>query len=799
MVDGKENALRKLTAPGMAALAIVAALLGLWLSGRIAAWMLGQDADGGWGLYLHYLHASRLPQWQPFALRIHMAGALGFGVPLLAWSVAAWHQWRGRPARRPAARFGASRNFSAIGDDTGLLVARQGGRDVRVTGPVLVATPPQVAPDLVIANLLAFEGSAVVLDIGARAFERTSGWRMAQGQHVYRFDPWAGEGRSHGWNPLAGLPPASPARLAALKDIAATLLPDRRDDERFWTSHARNAFVALALWAFEHTPGDEAPTLGAIAHIAAREASRATFQRLHDTLPRGHEGRRAFATLLAQDDGALGAIAARLADPLRPFLDAPLLAATSRHDLRLDLLTQQPTTLYLTVAPGRLAEARPLIALLFQQLARSHAGSATARPCLMLMDGITGVGSIDAYLRTITLLGHEHWRWLTVVPSMDWLRRISDDTTLKALFAAHRTCLVEAPDSPERHADGASLLTAFRQGAPAPALELRALRPGERLLCDARLPLPLRCRRLHFQERAAVPPVAIPPLPEGDPMKLSLRLAAAVASTALTAATFDAVRATDAAPTPATSSAKPYTWEGYSDKPVEAKLGPYRFRFPMNMYYDQMGPDFQGGVSLVLRWPSLEPYPPGENFHDDDSRFLSAISIELTYPDRLSDEEYSNGMRHWIQPRDPGDPKERENPSENLELRIKGDNFHGLTPYYLDFKKLKPYFDKIYGPETSAASPDNSLNKDWYVKFGKGGIPTTFIECTAREVPDGTIVEDGKVLDDPKQRRRASCNHVFDVPEYRLHVLVSYVRPLMKDWAHIEARVRTLLHQYLQR
>lgn len=797
--DVKEDTVRKLAMPGMAAFAVAAVLLGWWLAGRLAAWMLGQDAEDGLGLYLRYVEASGLPEWRPFAARIWLAGALGFALPLLAWGVVAWRCWPRRSADRPHARFADPRDVQAPSDESGLLVARQGRRDVRVHGPVLLARSPQAAPDIAVANLLSSHVSAVVLDFGARCFERTAGWRQAQGQQVYRFDPWAGEGRSHGWNPLADLPIEPSARLAALKDIAAALLPDRKEDERFWISHARNAFVALALYAHESVPAGETPTLGAMASVAVHEASRATFRRLHDTLPRDHGGRHAFALLLAQDDGPLAAIAARLADSLRPFLAPAQLAATSQHDIQLATLTQRPTTLYLTVTPQHLAAAWPLLALFFLRMEHLHAGKNEGLPCLMLMDGVTAFGPVDAYLRTMAALGHERWRWLTVVPSMDWLKRVTSDASLRTMLAAHPTCLVDAPNSPEAQTDYASLLTAFRADAPNPALELQALKPGERLLSDARLPLPLRCRTLRPDRRRTAAPVVIPPLPQGDPMKLPLRLAATVATAAMTAAPAGAMPAPAATPASATSSAKPYKWEGYSDKPVEAKLGPYRFRFPMNMYYDQMGPDFQGGVVLVLQWPSLEPYPPGENFHSTTERFLAAVRINLSYLDRIPDKEYPNTLRRSMQRFDTSNPANWLNPSNNIDLRLTGAPVYGLTPYYLDLPRLKTYYVKRHGEAIGAraAEPDDTFNTDWYLVFDPNDVPVTFIQCAPKQVPDGVIVQGDRVQEDPKVRGVTSCTHEFLVPEYKLAPEVSYSRAFLKDWQRIEKHVRDLLHQSL--
>lgn len=124
----------------------------------------------------------------------------------------------------------------------------------------------------------------------------------------------------------------------------------------------------------------------------------------------------------------------------------------------------------------------------------------------------------------------------------------------------------------------------------------------------------------------------------------------------------------------------------------------------------------------------------------------------MFYPSLLTDEQIRVWPRSWIEPFDPSDATHRANPRENLDLRIKGDPIHGLTPYYTDFGALKRYYKKLYGPHTRAGEPESSMNDDWFVDMGADGIPRAIVE---------------------------------------LH----YQRLVMPDWRRIETRIRTLLRE----
>ena len=69
----------------------------------------------------------------------------------------------------------------------------------------------------VIPNLLAFEGSAVALDLKGELYEATARWRGRERRPVFRFAPYDWEAETHRYNPLA--------RVAAIEH------PDRRHGE----------------------------------------------------------------------------------------------------------------------------------------------------------------------------------------------------------------------------------------------------------------------------------------------------------------------------------------------------------------------------------------------------------------------------------------------------------------------------------------------------------------------------------------------------------------------------------------
>lgn len=229
----------------------------------------------------------------------------------------------------------------------------------------------------------------------------------------------------------------------------------------------------------------------------------------------------------------------------------------------------------------------------------------------------------------------------------------------------------------------------------------------------------------------------------------------------------------------------------YSDAPVEARIGKHLYRIPANYFYDQMGPTFQGDVSLRLQWPDLTPMPPGQTRRQTMGEFMAAVNYDIYYVDRIDIREstrraYMNG--------EPSDSLAYRDPERRLDLRVPQREAWGLVRYDLDPELAREYAEAYEALHGYPHAPTLGARQDWYVARDQAGDVVTFIRCDTSEKTDGLIVREGKLLDsqDPKDRV-AQCDHMMVFPEESLRVSISYVRVVLSDWQRIEAALRDLL------
>lgn len=541
---------------------------GLWFSGVLALRFLGIDGvAAGWTTYLDYLRAIGHPEVAPHARRIQLAGGLGLGLPLLAASVPAYLLLR--PARRSLhgrARFANVLELVNRGLFTrsahGIVVGRRFGRLLRFDGQqsVLLAAPTRSGKGvgIVVPNLLDYLGSVVVLDIKQENYALTSGWRRARGQAVFLFNPFAEDRRTHRWNPLSYVSTEPLQRVSDLQGIANLLYPDAGAEQKFWTSQARNAFLAFALYLFDHYEAQRRegvpevlqlfPTLGRVFRLSSAEGVPAR-QYLQDLGSRpflGEHARRAFGNLLSQAEETFASILGSFREPLNPWIDPVLDAATSGNDFLLDDLRRRPMTIYVGVPPHRLAEARPLLNLFFSQLINLNTrvlpqdDPSLRQQCLLLMDEFTALGRIDIIATAMAYMAGYNLRLLPVIQSMAQLDAVYGKDVARALATNHAMQVVFAPREQQDANDYSEMLgyTSLRrrnltrgrtrrelsrsESEERRALmlpqELKAMDPRHEIVFCEGLAHPARCRKIrYFAERRyqarLLPPVAVAPLP----------------------------------------------------------------------------------------------------------------------------------------------------------------------------------------------------------------------------------------------------------------------------------------------
>ena len=450
---------------------VLVPLAGLYLSGRLALLFLGIEAPPPrWYVYLDYLRTLDLPPVRPFAAKIRAAGYVGFGLPLLACiGIAALALRRPARALHGDARFARAADLAKnrLFEDgpTSLVVGRYNGRLLRLPGQqfAILAAPTRSGKGvgIVIPNLLEYQDSVVVLDIKQENFDLTSGWRKSQGHEVFLFNPFAEDRRTHRWNPLGYVSDDPAFRVSDVMAIGAMLYPDGAEEQKFWVSQGRNAFLAFAMYLFdkyEHEracgfPGATVPTLGAVYRLSSGTGQdlRAYLQTLSQQKFLSDAARMAFATLLSQADETFASIIGTFKEPLNAWVNPVLDAATGANDFLLTDVRKKRMTIYVGIQPNKLAESRLILNLFFSQLINLNTrelpqnNPALKHQCLLLMDEFTSIGRIDIIASAVAYMAGYNLRLLPIIQSMAQLDAVYGRELARTLVTNHVLQILYAP------------------------------------------------------------------------------------------------------------------------------------------------------------------------------------------------------------------------------------------------------------------------------------------------------------------------------------------------------------------
>ncbi|MBB4125314.1 type IV secretion system protein VirD4 [Xanthomonas translucens] len=478
----------------VAAAVVVAltAVVGYFLSGYLVLLLLKLDTRlFGLGTYYEYVHAIGLPQVAPFVGKIKWAGYLGFGLPGLLCLLTLVLMFKPRKqALHGDARFAGAADLAKHGlfkqSGNGIVVGKFRGKLVRLSGQqfVILAAPTRSGKGVgvVIPNLLEYQESVVVLDIKQENFDLTSGWRASQGQEVFLFNPFAEDRRTHRWNPLSYVSDDPAFRVSDLMSIAAMLYPDGSDDQKFWVSQARNAFMAFALYLFENWDDERnigfpgglgTPTLGAIYRLSSGDGSdlKKYLKSLSERRFLSSNARSAFSNMLSQAEETFASILGTLKEPLNAWINPVLDAATSDNDFLLTDLRKKKMTIYIGIQPNKLAESRLIINLFFSQIINLNtkelpkSNPALKYQCLLLMDEFTAIGKVDIIASAVSYMAGYNVRLLPIIQSMAQLDATYGKDVSRTIITNHALQILYAPREQQDANDYSEMLgyTTFRK------------------------------------------------------------------------------------------------------------------------------------------------------------------------------------------------------------------------------------------------------------------------------------------------------------------------------------------------
>jgi type IV secretion system protein VirD4 len=452
-------------------LACLAVVLGLYISGALYQYnlvksMTGLGLTSYWNAYNAYDLDSSMGK------KIQSYGSFGFGLAGIIWFFLVYKIFENNQSLYGDARFASISEIRSQGlfknTPDSIIVGHMGGKYLYYGGQrfALLAAPTRSGKGvgIVIPNLLTYSGSCVVLDIKQENFDLTSGFRQQHGHEVFLFNPFAVDGRTHRWNPLSYISNDPKFRVSDLSSIAAMLFPSSVDGkDSFWKNHAQNVFIAFGLYLFESKdfqaslgcPEDLLPpvTLGAMYRMSSAEdvPIKEHLQALLSMNFVSAECRTAFGGILSQNDEVFSSILGTFKEPLLPWLNPVVDAATSSNDFLLTDLRKKKMTIYIGILPNKLAESKLIINLFFSQLINENtkelpqANPALKYQCLLLMDEFTSIGRIDIISKAVSFMAGYNLRLLPIVQSLAQLDSVYGKEDSRTLVTNHALQIIYTP------------------------------------------------------------------------------------------------------------------------------------------------------------------------------------------------------------------------------------------------------------------------------------------------------------------------------------------------------------------
>lgn len=526
---------------------VLATASSVYFSGWLVIFLLKLDVRAlTWSSYRTYWQALELPAYRIYTQQIHVAGYIGFGVPLLLWlGLLALLARSKTPSIHGDARFASGADLGKLDMFTpapnGILVGKFNGKLVRLPGQqfVILAAPTRSGKGvgIVIPNLLEYGESMVILDIKQENYELTSGWRQSQGQEVYLFNPFAEDRKTHRWNPLTYVSSDPAFRVSDLMSTAAMLYPDGADDQKFWVSQARNAFMAFSLYLFEKWDDDGgrgvpdkfrvARTLGQIYQLSSGNGTdlRKFYESLATEPFLSGNAKSAFSNLLSQAAETFASILGTFKEPLNAWINPVLDAATSADDFLLTDVRKKKMTIYIGIQPNKLAESRLIVNLFFSQLINVNTrelpqnNKALKHQCLLLMDEFTSIGKVNIIAGAVSYMAGYNIRLLPIIQSMAQLDATYGKDVARTLITNHALQIIYAPREQQDANDYSEMLgyttvrkqnvtrgreTSRSESEERRALmlpqELKAMGPDTEVFLYEGLAHPVKCDKIRYYE-----------------------------------------------------------------------------------------------------------------------------------------------------------------------------------------------------------------------------------------------------------------------------------------------------------
>ncbi len=354
------------------------------------------------------------------------------------------------------ARFANNSEISKSGllGNDGIIIGKWKGKYLVFTGTefVMVAAETRSGKgvSIVIPNLLSWKWSVVVLDVKQECYMITSKYRQSCGQDVFLFNPFAVDGKTHGYNPLGYISSDYNLRVMDILSIGYSLYSG--DDDKFFEPAARNLFLGLCLFLMD-TPSLPR-TIGELLRQSSgmgkpvkeyfrevidkrnykeeEEIDKNTGEVLKIKVPitewdgvsekpLSKECVEALERFLGTSDATLASILATFNTPLTLWASPIFDKATSRNDFDLRDIRKKKVSIYLGIPANKLKESSFILNIFYTQLINLNTDYLlNSKPdikyqCLLLNDEFTAPGMISIIDKANAYMSGYGLRLLTII------------------------------------------------------------------------------------------------------------------------------------------------------------------------------------------------------------------------------------------------------------------------------------------------------------------------------------------------------------------------------------------------
>ena len=283
---------------------------------------------------------------------------------------------------------------------------------------------------VIIPTLLNWAQSLVCTDIKLENYRITSKWRKwVLGQDVFLLNPFAEDGKTHRYNPLTYVRDGV-LGITDIQRITAALYPvsvNAKGNEKFFTTQARNLFLALALMVRE-TNGLPF-TIGEIVRQSSGggqplpEFFKGIIEKRDKSRPFTKTALNSMYDVMGLSEETLSGVVGSFKAPLENWLSPIFDAATSESDFDLRDLRRKRMTVYVGIPADYLPVAQEFLNIFFDQLVALNT-TADSLPainpeynvrCLLLMDEFAALGKVNALAHGISHISGYGFNLLSVI------------------------------------------------------------------------------------------------------------------------------------------------------------------------------------------------------------------------------------------------------------------------------------------------------------------------------------------------------------------------------------------------